>query len=277
MTSLDQKVEARGDAVGFFDESADDYEGKHYGDGVRSFMTVRQRRVLEFVDALRLPAGTDTLDAGCGPGYLVEALAARGLRVKAMDAADGMLRQARARLEAAKPTYPVEFSVGNIEQLPYDDGSFDLACSTGVIEYLDGDATVLAEFHRVLRPGGHLVLPVTNVWSPANCLDLVVEPMKRQRWLRAPFNAVWERLGQPPVLPRHFQVRKHRPQQFRESLAAAGFTLRDEIYCHFLPVPRPFNRLAPALCDAIGEQMEARARGWLAPAGEGFLTISRRD
>lgn len=275
MTTLDERVSARGDAVGFFDESAEDYEQKHYTAGARSFMTVRQGRVLEFVDRAGLAAGAPVLDAGCGPGYLVEQLARRGYRVSAMDAAEGMLRQAKARAEAAKPTHPVQFSQGDIEKLPYADASFDLVCSTGVIEYLEGDATVLAEFRRVLRPGGHLVLPVTNVWSPANWLDVVVEPLKRQSWFRVPFNAVWERLGQPPVLPRHFRVRKHRPSAFRAALAAAGFTLVDDVYFHFLPWPRPLDRLAPSLTRALGERMERRARSGIAPLGEGYLVLAR--
>lgn len=276
MTSLDQRVSARGDAVGFFDESAEDYELKHYTDGARSFMTVRQWRVLQFVDAAALPPGATVLDAGCGPGYLVEALASRGLRVRAMDAADGMLRQAQARLERAGPKYPVEFKQGDIEALPYDDAQFDLVCSTGVIEYLKDDITVLREFSRVLKPGGHLVLPVTNVWSPANWLDVVIEPLKRQAWFRTPFNALRESLGRPPILPRHFRVRKHRPAAFRAAIRDAGFTMLDEVYFHFLPWPRPFDRLAPGLTRSLGETMERRARGAIAPLGEGYLILARK-
>lgn len=276
MTSLDEKVAARGDAVGFFDESAVDYEGKHYRDGARSFMTVRQWRVMELVARAGLPHGASVLDAGCGPGYLVEALAAKGYRVRAMDAAEGMLRQARARLTAAAPPFAPEFTIGDIEKLPYPDATFDLACSTGVIEYLTGDATVLGEFYRVLKPGGYLVLPVTNVWSPANWLDVVIEPLKRQSWFRSPLNAVRERMGAPPVLPRHFHVRKHRPSAFRDALSAAGFALQDEVYFHFMPLPRPFDRLAPGVSNAIGAQMERFGRGPLGLIGEGYLTLSRR-
>lgn len=277
MTKLDERVEARGDAVGFFDESAEDYEQKHYAVGARSFMTVRQERVLDFVAQTGLAPGAPVLDAGCGPGYLVEQLVRRGLRVSAMDAAEGMLRQARARAEAASPAHPVEFKQGDIEALPYPDASFELVTSTGVIEYLRDDTRVLVEFRRVLRPGGHLILPVTNVWSPANWLDVVVEPLKRQAWFRVPFNSVWERLGQPPILPRHFRVRKHRPAAFRGALVRGGFHLVDEVFFHFLPWPRPLDRVAPGLTRRLGEAMERRARGAVGPLGEGFLVLARRD
>lgn len=278
MSSLEKKLDERRDAVGFFDESAEDYEGKFYGSDHRSFMSIRQWRVLEYVDGLKLKPASDVLDAGCGPGALVEALASRGFRVQAMDAAEGMIRQARARIAAGTYACPVEFKQGDIEKLPYADASFDLVLSTGVIEYLKDDRTVLAEFRRVLRPGGHLILPVTNVWSPANWMDVVVEPLKRQAWFNRPFNAVRRKLGKPPILPRHFDVRLHRPSHFRAELAKAGFHLEDAMFFHFMPCPRPVAKVAPSVTNAIGARMESQARGWMGPVfGEGYLTLSRRD
>ena len=153
-------------AIRFFDSTAKDYDVKHYGQAVRSLMTVRQERVLELVDTLALPQGAKVLDAGCGPGYLVQALALRGFNVCGADAAAGMLRNAKARLSATPSTHAVEFELCSIEELPYPDESFDLVCSTGVIEYLQDDAKALSEMFRVLKPGGHLVLPVTNRLSP---------------------------------------------------------------------------------------------------------------
>lgn len=261
----------------FFDQNVADYEAKHYGQGVRSFMTVRQRRVMELVDRLQLPKGAAVLDAGCGPGYLLEALVRRGFQVSGMDGSDQMLKSADVRLRAAQPEFPFTLKQGDIERLPFGDAQFDLVLSTGVIEYLKGDATVLGEMNRVLRPGGHLILPVTNLWSPVNAFDGVIESLKRQAWFRRPFNLVWERLGHGPLLPRDFQVRKHRPGSFRDSLAQAGFTLKEDLYFHFLPFPRPFERLLPDLSNRIGESMDQNlARSGLGVLGEGYLTLSAK-
>ena len=139
-------------AVRFFDLSARDYETKHYQDAIRSFMTVRQERVLELVDGLKLRPGSRVLDAGCGPGYLLEALASRGFEVCGLDAATGMLKSARSRLARSGPRLAATFKRASIEHLPYRDESFDLVCSTGVIEYLETDGIALAEMARVLRP-----------------------------------------------------------------------------------------------------------------------------
>jgi ubiquinone/menaquinone biosynthesis C-methylase UbiE len=265
------------DPVGHFDETAAHYAATQYDDAIRSFMTVRQARVLEFVDALDLPPGADVLDAGCGPGYLVEQFAVRGFRVAGMDGAEGMLRIARARIETAPPPIDVTFKQGDIESLPYEAESFDLVCSTGVIEYLSDDVTVLADMYRVLRPGGHLVLPVTNAWSPVNWLDAPVEVLKRQRWFRRSFNRTMEGLGRRPIVPRHFVVRKHRPGRFRDALSAAGFRVVDQVYFYFLPWPRPIDKLLPRASATIGDRMERLGRSPMGVIAEGFLALAVKD
>lgn len=261
----------------FFDTNVADYETKHYRDEVRSFMTVRQARVLEFVDALKLPQGSAVLDAGCGPGYLMEALSTRGFRLSGIDASERMLEAADARIKKANPGCPIELKVGNIEELPFASESFDLVTSTGVIEYLPGDTKVLEEMSRVLRPGGHLVLPVTNAWSPVNAFDGLIESLKRQEWFRRPLNDVLSRAGHAPILPRHFRVRKHRPSELRRSLAAAQFVLRDQIYFFFLPWPRPLDRFLPGPTASLGRWMEEHwSRSSLGPIAEGYLTVSAK-
>lgn len=264
------------DAVQFFHASAADYQQKHYDPSERTFMTVRQERVLEFIDSLALPPGASVLDAGCGPGYLVEAFAVRGFRVFALDGAAGMLQAAEARVSAVSPIHAASFQQGDIEDLPYADESFDLVCSTGVIDYLPEDSKVLGEFRRVLRPGGHLVLPVTNAWSPVNWLNPLTERLKKTQWLRDPVNAFRARAGHPEIRPRHFLVRLHSPRALRASLSAAGFVLLDDIYFHFLPLPRPFDRLLLRPSIAISRRLERFGRSWVGPAAEGYLTLSRK-
>jgi ubiquinone/menaquinone biosynthesis C-methylase UbiE len=92
--------------------------------------------------------GTRVLDLGCGPGHAAAALAERhGAVVTGLDASSEMLAAAR---EVA-PT--VTLVQGAAEDMPFEDGSFDIVLSNFVVHLLDRPAA-FAEVHRVLRKGG---------------------------------------------------------------------------------------------------------------------------
>ena len=100
-------------------------------------------------------AGREVLDAGCGPGLYAEELVRRGAKVTGIDGSPTMIELAHARLgERAR------FRVHDLaEPLAWAaDGSFDLAVMALVIHHVDDRVALLREVHRVLRPGGHLVL-----------------------------------------------------------------------------------------------------------------------
>ena len=69
-----------------------------------------------------------------------------------MDASTEMLRRARERLPA------VTFALGDLQRLPLASGSVDFVVSGLALSHVDPLEPVLAEFARVLRPAGHLVI-----------------------------------------------------------------------------------------------------------------------
>jgi len=102
------------------------------------------------------------LDVGCGTGLVLRAVAARlpGAEVLAgVDAAAAMIEVARARA-AGDPVSGsrLSFEQGMAEQLPFPDESFDLVVSAVSFHHWNDQAAGLAECHRVLAPGGRLVL-----------------------------------------------------------------------------------------------------------------------
>lgn len=101
------------------------------------------------IDAL--PAG-DALDAACGTGRYAEHLAGRGHRVVGVDSSPDMLDRARVRVPSG------EFRLGDLHRLPVPDSSVDLVVSGLALSHVPALTPVLAEFARVLRPGGHLVV-----------------------------------------------------------------------------------------------------------------------
>jgi SAM-dependent methyltransferase len=98
--------------------------------------------------------GLRVLEAGCGPGVLTGWLADSGAAVTAMDVSPEMVRLARdrvggrARIVLADLSEPLRFAA---------DASVDLVVASLVLHYLADWAGPLAEFHRVLAPGGAVV------------------------------------------------------------------------------------------------------------------------
>jgi demethylmenaquinone methyltransferase / 2-methoxy-6-polyprenyl-1,4-benzoquinol methylase len=107
--------------------------------------------------------GDAVLDVACGTGDLSLAFAAAGPgRVLGIDFTHEMLRVAvdkhgrwRSR-QAGAP--PVEFTDGDAMRLPVRDGSVDIVSIAFGIRNVANPAAALAEFHRVLRPGGRLCI-----------------------------------------------------------------------------------------------------------------------
>jgi SAM-dependent methyltransferase len=112
----------------------------------------------EILGLLDLPSGARILDAPCGHGRLTRRLAAAGMEMTGVDLTPAYLEMARndPHLRPESVTY----LEGDIRSLPVD-GPFDaVVCWLNSFGYYD-DADchrVLREFHRVLRPGGRVVI-----------------------------------------------------------------------------------------------------------------------
>jgi SAM-dependent methyltransferase len=103
----------------------------------------------------QLPPGT-AIDAACGTGRYAQYLAAAGHSVTGVDGSARMLAVARAKVPGA------DFREGELCRLPVPDRHADLVvCALALAHVLDL-GPVFAEFARVLRPGGHLVISDTN-------------------------------------------------------------------------------------------------------------------
>ena len=111
-------------------------------------------RILDLVLAGR--GALDALDAGCGTGFLTFELVARGHHVIGVDFAPAMI--AEARRKAAERGLSIRFEEADAERLSFMPGSFDLAISRHLLWTLQHPEAAIAEWIRVLRPGGRLVV-----------------------------------------------------------------------------------------------------------------------
>lgn len=115
------------------------------------------------------------VDAGCGTGTLSRWLAEQGCHVRGVDAAPEMVRTA-ANIALSK-RYPGTLSFESIEtiaRLPVPSGSLDGVLCSSVLEYVQDPDACLAEFVRVLRPGGLFLVSVPNAQSVARKGQVVV-------------------------------------------------------------------------------------------------------
>ncbi len=117
--------------------------------------------------------GKDVLDVGCGAGVEVVRFARAGARTTGVDIAQSAITLARQNLEQQGLQARLEVADG--EHLPFPDASFDFVFAHGVVQYTGNDRAMVAEIHRVLRPGGLAVFQAYNRNSWLNLLSKVMK------------------------------------------------------------------------------------------------------
>jgi ubiquinone/menaquinone biosynthesis C-methylase UbiE len=132
-----------------------DIAARGFGRGAADYERGRPGYPPESIDLLTrelaLGPGRTVLDVGAGTGKLTRLLATTGARVLALEPVAGM----REQLEAAVPR--IELVEGTAEAIQVEEGVVDAITCATAFHWFDGERA-LAEFHRVLGPGGGLAL-----------------------------------------------------------------------------------------------------------------------
>jgi ubiquinone/menaquinone biosynthesis C-methylase UbiE len=116
----------------------------------------RARKAMRWVrDALQFIDGRRLLDVGCSLGYVIEGGKRLGLASSGVDISSYAVKVCQERGYDAK--------VGTLEQLPFDDASFDVVTMKHVLEHTHEPMRALAEVTRVLGPGGVVLIAVPDV------------------------------------------------------------------------------------------------------------------
>ena len=169
------------------------------------------------------------LDVGCGPGTITVDLAARvpDGQVTGIDAADGVLDLARQEAER-RGQGNVAFEPGNVYQLDFADGTFDVVHAHQVLQHLSDPVAALAEMRRVCRPGGVVAVRDGDYggmfWFP--------DDPELAEW-QALYRSVARALGGEPDAGRHL-LGWARAAGFSEITASAS------AWCYAGPADRPW-------------------------------------
>jgi SAM-dependent methyltransferase len=135
-------------------------------EGYREFAASRGRRLgyrlHKALSLAKVQPGQRVLDIGCGRGELVMHCARLGALATGIDYSDAAVAIARGALASHPPAVRerAAFALMDARHLEFADSSFDTAFMTDVVEHLAPTelAAALTEAHRVLRPGGRLVV-----------------------------------------------------------------------------------------------------------------------
>ena len=112
--------------------------------------------------------GRRLLDVGCGAGGALVVARGRGAIVAGLDAAEALVSIARSRLPEAV------IEVGEMEELPFADGSFDVVTGINSFQFASDAVSALREARRVVRAGGTVAV---MVWGSRDECDLLSKVM----------------------------------------------------------------------------------------------------
>lgn len=121
---------------------------------------------------LQLKPGSVVLDAGCGSGRHLRALAKLpDLKIVGIDRSAQDVADALAALKSMPDALSSDYQVmqADINALPFDDASFDCVICSEVLEHIPEHEKALSELVRVLKPSGSLVVSVPRYFSERIC------------------------------------------------------------------------------------------------------------
>jgi ubiquinone/menaquinone biosynthesis C-methylase UbiE len=144
------------------------------------------------------------LDLGTGPGYLPLEIAKKSpfVTVVGIDLSRSFIRMARRKAGWAGLEQRVRFEVGNATNLTFEDDSFDMIVSTGMLHMLRDPAGMLVECHRVLKRGGE-----AWIYDPARVCSQIDKTRWKgsftsfEKWI-CPLLALYARINPPHVYTR---------------------------------------------------------------------------
>ena len=114
------------------------------------------------IERLDVQPGARVLDLGFGGGLTFAPLLERGATITGVDRAPDMVEAARSRFGAEVAAGRIALYAGEVQALPLADASVDLVLTVNTVYFWRDLAPAFAELHRVLAPGGRIVIGIRD-------------------------------------------------------------------------------------------------------------------
>jgi ubiquinone/menaquinone biosynthesis C-methylase UbiE len=183
-------------------------------EGGQLILTRRRRLASPFLPWPR----AHLVDVGCGNGAQTLEFVGHFDRLTGVDISEDFLADFHREIGGRGLDNRVGTVVSRDGVIPLEDGSADCVMCYTVLEHVPDQLATLREMHRLLRPGGRLVLTVPNRWwvFETHGADLPVLP-----WNRVPLVSWWPK----KLHDRYARARIYRKREIRSLVTEAGFTV----------------------------------------------------
>ncbi len=159
-------------------------------------------------------AGRTLLEVGCGIGTDLVRFAQGGAHVTGIDLSQTAIDLARRNFDLHGVSEGADLRVADAEALPFEPGAFDVVYGHGVVQYAADAPRLIAEAHRVLKPGGEAIFMVYNRLSWLNAMSQVTKvklehedaPVLR-KYSIAEFRALLAPFAEVRLVPERFPVK----------------------------------------------------------------------
>lgn len=149
------------------------------------FAKFMEAGAIEILSTWNIPSNTTMLDVCCGSGQTAIPAAKNGIRVTGIDIAENLITHARKRANEAD--LDIRLDVGDAENLPYSNASYDAVISIIGAMFAPRPEQVVSEFARVMKTGGKLFMANWTTQSmPAKIFKCVSEFVPPAPGLAAP-------------------------------------------------------------------------------------------
>ncbi|MFA5031954.1 MAG: methyltransferase domain-containing protein [bacterium] len=270
----------------YFEEHALNWQNIYSEKNLHSLIIQeRLNYVLNYIDNLNLGKGAKILDLGCGAGVTSVSLLLKGFDVCGIDVSEKMLDLAEKNCIKAGLKCKNIFRQGSIENLDFDNNTFDVVVAMGLIEYLRWDYWGLQEMYRILKPGGHLIVTVPNMLR----LSYITNPKFLFSLLKKTARKVLPLVlgSKVSMHTRHWLysktpklfARKYTPAGLKNILKELEFDVVNTVSHGFGPffMLSKFKNLSLRLNNTLQKWSKERTARWLSESGSDYIVLCRKS